>query len=889
MGSRIPALRLSPTLPPIVSRVAAWVRPAGDDRELPLVYRLAIIYLMLPVVIWLVGWFEWWLGIPAALLLVAAFWQAVCGSWRPSLRVTTIAILPVAACWVMLTQAGGVFDFGLIDWYEFKSTFLDLGRYPWPTFLQDPLRVYVPEEEAYSFPLLRYYLGYFMTPGLVGRWLGPAALNWAVPLWTCLGVALVLLMFVRERRGWSIALAVAVIIFFSGMDVLRLILTEGWSWIRIEWDGLPGIDITYGHIERVGLIEVGAQYSSNMTALMWVPQHFIPAGLYTFLMLHLRGHRRFLAVSGVLLAAAPLWSGFVAIGLLPLIAILLWENGIRPFLRWPNLLLAAPLAGLIALYLTSGALDFLPFWIWERDEWSLIVRWVPLFYLSDFLLLVVLLWVLRPDLRREPFFIACTASLLLLPLYHYGPSNDLLLRASMPHLLLLCWYCTEAILGHGRARTCAPRGRKYSLGIVCVVAILAIGSVTALVELSRAINNVGSFRYENSRYTTFLLPSGWQKQNTAHDIPNMLRLLLDEDDIRPIYNERGELIARSKFDVYLEEDRMILVNDRCIGREIEDFFLYAIPAHQDVLPAEKRALGLDYYEFSSIPSLEGFPVWHKMRTSGGTCVVMLPMPQYPVDGFRVGQWAQDSGADWQASYDFDAHIDLLYRSLTSGELVIRAQFDVYLDENRLTYVKEPCDQADTEHGFFLHITPVDEADLPKDRREYRFDNRDFGFGTYGFLVDGRCLAVRFLPDYDILKISTGQFTDEGKVWSEVYSYLSNSEIYHSLTSGDPIIRAQFDVYLDENRLTYVKEPCDQADTEHRFFLHVTPVDEADLPEDRREYGFDNRDFVFGDYGILVDDRCVALRSLPDYDIAEISTGQFTDEGQVWSEVYSHTP
>ena len=52
--------------------------------EIPVVHRLAIIYLMLPVVIWLVGWFEWWLGIPAAVLLVLASGRRypAHGGWR---------------------------------------------------------------------------------------------------------------------------------------------------------------------------------------------------------------------------------------------------------------------------------------------------------------------------------------------------------------------------------------------------------------------------------------------------------------------------------------------------------------------------------------------------------------------------------------------------------------------------------------------------------------------------------------------------------------------------------------------------------------------------------------------------------------------------------------
>ena len=54
--------------------------------ELPVAHRLAIVYLMLPVMIWLVGWFHWWLGLPAVLLLALALRKALLGSWRVSLR-----------------------------------------------------------------------------------------------------------------------------------------------------------------------------------------------------------------------------------------------------------------------------------------------------------------------------------------------------------------------------------------------------------------------------------------------------------------------------------------------------------------------------------------------------------------------------------------------------------------------------------------------------------------------------------------------------------------------------------------------------------------------------------------------------------------------------------
>ena len=57
--------------------------------------------------------------------------------------------------------------------------------------------------------------------------------------------------------------------------------------------------------------------------------------------------------------------------------------------------------------------------------------------------------------------------------------------------------------------------------------------------------------------------------------------------------------------------------------------------------------------------------------------------------------------------------------------------------------------------------------------------------------------------------------------------------YQHFMVGEPIIRADFDVYLDDYRLIYVKEGCRAEDFEARVFLHVFPMDKADLPDSRR--------------------------------------------------------
>ena len=57
------------------------------------------------------------------------------------------------------------------------------------------------------------------------------------------------------------------------------------------------------------------------------------------------------------------------------------------------------------------------------------------------------------------------------------------------------------------------------------------------------------------------------------------------------------------------------------------------------------------------------------------------------------------------------------------------------------------------------------------------------------------------------------------------------------------------------------------------FVHVDPTDPNDLPQPRRQYGFDNLDFSFLG-GTIEDGRCVQSVRLPDYGILAIRTGLY---------------
>ncbi len=107
--------------------------------------------------------------------------------------------------------------------------------------------------------------------------------------------------------------------------------------------------------------------------------------------------------------------------------------------------------------------------------------------------------------------------------------------------------------------------------------------------------------------------------------------------------------------------------------------------------------------------------------------------------------------------------------------------------------------------------------------------------------------------------------------------------YESIASGEPAARSVFDVHLRGNAVSYLKSPCSVADVQAPFLLHVFPEDVENLPPHRRRHGFDNLDFHYhGLLALAFGGKCIASRTLPDYPIARIRTGQFTpDDGHAW--------
>ena len=250
--------------------------------------------------------------------------------------------------------------------------------------------------------------------------------------------------------------------------------------------------------------------------------------------------------------------------------------------------------------------------------------------------------------------------------------------------------------------------------------------------------------------------------------------------------------------------------------------------------------------------------------------------------FRVNREYRPAGNRYRGAWDAAA-------SGAFGEPVAEEVFDLFLDEGRLIYAKQPCAAEEVRPRFLFHFARADPEGPPGLARESVFENRDFDFPEYGLRFGDRCLAIVPLPDDELVRLRTGQWLPgEPPSWQvsirlDRERYRAELDAVSSGARGEPAARSEFDLYLHRGALTYLKAPCAREEVETPFFLHLYARYEEDLPPGSARLGFENRDFHFGAEGLVLDGKCVATVRLPAYPVGRLRTGQWSpDEGELWA-------
>jgi hypothetical protein len=436
---------------------------AGFQVRVPHLAIATLIYLGLPVFIFILGWLRTWIGISAVAILGASFMVLVRktrgtksrrvepASWSSIAAITAIAIV-----WLYLSGTGGLTPQNY-DHHKHNSITADLISRPWPVR-------YVGFGSTEVRPLV-YSIAYYLPASLVGWVLGSSWTNAAQLVVTFLGIMLSLAWFLvlsrKHPRFWT--LLSAAFILASGMDIVGYWLTHGFiipSYMSLEW---------WTDVFR---------YNSNTTHLFWGPQHALPGWLATAVILETLDQPAFTFLVFPLAALTLLWSPFVTIGLVPFV-LLAVSRGLRPALSRESMVSALLLAFLGAAYFLSSAKAFQSGWIWNVEPSVRIIDWL-VFCVLEFGALVALMRLkgLKGDLERN-IWLACVLTLTVLPAYKVGRVNDLVMRASIPALFAIWVLCARVFLRKPESPT-----KRWVTILACLV--LALGIPTPIVEITRA-------------------------------------------------------------------------------------------------------------------------------------------------------------------------------------------------------------------------------------------------------------------------------------------------------------------------------------------------------------------------------------------------------------------
>ena len=471
-----------------------------DLGELRVALRiLTAVFLGLPLVIFAVGWLRPAVAAVATAAVVAALAGiAGVGPYRPRADGTKPVFVAPGALLaglippVLLALVSGAGGRGLQnwDWLKHEAILRDLVGRPWPVrYLTDT-----------GPAALVYYVGFYLPAAAIGKVAGWASANVAISMTSMTGAVLGVLWLVVLVRGapilcgWLFAL-------FSGMDVLGATLVAHWP------PDIGRIVTDY----QLGWWMPHWQYSSVPSMIDFAPHQAVAGWLLAALLADaLQSDReRFPMVA--LGAVGALWSPLVVAGLIPLGAAFLVarRNGYRVALREQGIaanLGGAALAAVLAAYFASR---FLPVALPERLQptpvavarggfWLLPTR-LPLgaflsgytvFVTCEFLVLWVLVWreqrALRAERATTPLFVAAGATLMVLPLVHYGRYNDLVMRASIPALFIVILATAQAL------RAGVRNTRTLLIAIVLAIGALHSGNLVRMHVRSALLTRMAS-------------------------------------------------------------------------------------------------------------------------------------------------------------------------------------------------------------------------------------------------------------------------------------------------------------------------------------------------------------------------------------------------------------
>ena len=439
---------------------------------------MALVYLVLPMIIFLFGWTKLWIASLGSVLLLFLAWKVKEELQQDSKEIDLfsnsskywIITVGVILVWVFLSGIGG-FCFQNSDFFVRNPIMRDLANYSWPVYYDLSLQSeFVQSLIGTDTVAFAYYFTYWLPVCLLSKLLGGSdpCNDLLLYAWVVLGLVIIVYFLNRYLKKNSY-LVLAIFIFFSGLDVVVWFLEER---------KIPFND----HLEWWASY---FQYSSNTTQLYWVFNQSVPIWLLIIMLLQLKKNTNSVGWSALAFAYSP----FATMGMVPiaLATVLGKKEKIRTAVSWNNIVIPLLMLVIYGTFYTanSGSLAYCGniFSFNKGNE----IR-VFLFYLL-FLIMEIGLYFLcmGKAAKKYPLYGVVLAELLFIPLYHMTAWNDFAMRVSIPALFILMIYVMRFFFDAD-----ATEKKKKIL-----LVLLLIGAFTSLGEINRGYYN--TLKYGNGR------------------------------------------------------------------------------------------------------------------------------------------------------------------------------------------------------------------------------------------------------------------------------------------------------------------------------------------------------------------------------------------------------
>ena len=407
------------------------------DKPTFVLETIALGYLFIPIIVFMLSWIKLWIAIPVVILTLAALCKVLFdkGSAEGSsrIKISSSFVICSVICIVLILLLSfflGLGGFTEQPYDATKHNFIlkDLIDKPWP----------VRVDASGNKGVLCYYIAGYIIPALVGK-LGSsfdAASVFSV-IWHAIGIYLAILILYKTLTGskgkdkpvYLLYIFLVIMLFapFNAvMQFLCIYLYPDQPIPAIHWIS----------------DSINVSFSSNLTSLRYVYPQFVPSLIVIALLFRMR--KRYdkwaLIVSPLMAFSAFSFIGAVELMLILFVMDLIKDKSFKSSLK--RILSIENLAGVISavlflLYLAGNIMQPKP----ESARIGL-----SLIDYGKFPLVLLLqelswgLWIvfLFKSNKKEPLLWAASICLFIFPFIEVGRFNDLCTRGSMPALLCFC-------------------------------------------------------------------------------------------------------------------------------------------------------------------------------------------------------------------------------------------------------------------------------------------------------------------------------------------------------------------------------------------------------------------------------------------------------------------